>query len=328
MCAVLALALLPGEAVADEAGSDPDGRSATSATFTPADFRAAPYLGNGRIGSTIPPSGAGYQGYGDAVRGSFPLWQPRYTGTFLAGFYALQTGSYNNTQVIAALPAWSGLAVTVGDRTYQPDVEPTTVSNYQQTLNYRDAMVTTRTTWSPDTGRQLDLTYQTFVSRSQPNLAVQRLTVTPQFSGELAVTDLIDGAAARRVAPVASSADPTGRQSTVGVRAEGTDDTAFVVSTVDTPDATTGTAVVAPGADTAGLRFGVAVEAGHSYTFTKYVGIASTDDGADPREIATAASRAGRAQGFAGEYADHTRAWQHSEQRDRARPVAVLPGHR
>jgi trehalose/maltose hydrolase-like predicted phosphorylase len=307
--------------VADETGSDPSDWSATSTTFTPADFHTAPYLGNGRIGSTIPPSGAGYQGYDDAARGTFPLWQPRYTGTFLAGFYARQTGSYNNTQVIAALPAWSGLAVTVGDRTYQPDVDPSTVSNYRQTLNYRDATVTTRATWSPGTERQLDLTYRTFVSRSQPNLAVQRLTVIPQFSGELAVTDLIDGAAARRVTPVASAADPTSRQSTVGVRAEGTDNTAFVVSTVDTPDETTGTTAIAPGGGTAGLRFSVAVEAGHSYTFTKYVGIASTDDGTDPQAIATAAAGTARAQGFDTDHADHGRAWQQLWQ-----PALEIPG--
>lgn len=316
VCTALALALLPGQAVADEARSDPDSWSAVSTTFTPADFHAAPYLGNGRIGSTIPPSGAGYQGYDDAVRTSFPLWQPRYTGTFLAGFYARQTPSLNNTQVIggnteviAALPAWSGLAVTVDSKTYQPDVDPATVINYRQTLNYREATVTTHTTWSPGTGRRLDLTYQTFVSRSRPNLAVQRLTVTPQFSGELAVTDLIDGAAARRVSPVASFTDPTGRQSTVGVRAEGTDHTAFIVSTVDTPDTTTSTPAVASGADTAGLRFGGTVEAGQSYTFTKYVGIASTDDGTDPRAIATATSRAARARGFGAEHADHAEAW-------------------
>ncbi|WP_327117728.1 haloacid dehalogenase [Nocardia sp. NBC_01730] len=307
-CAFVPLPGMSAVATAQGGQAVGDDWSAVSETFEPENFRAAPYLGNGRIGAMIPPSGGGYQDYGVSVRTSFPLVQPRYTGTYLAGFYASQSVSWNNREVIAALPAWSGLTVDVAGRTYQADVDPAALTHYRQRLNYRDATATTEATWTPDAEHRLDLTYRTFVSRAQPNLAVQQLTVTPHFSGPLTVTDLIDGAAARRVTPTTATSDPNRGQTTVGVRADGTDSTAFLVSTVATPDELGGTALPTNGS-TAGIRFDGTVAAGRSYTVTKYVGIASGADGADPRAIATEVSDSSAAQGFAAAHAEHAAAW-------------------
>ncbi|MET8426007.1 glycosyl hydrolase family 65 protein [Nocardia sp. NPDC004860] len=275
--------------------------------FSPNDFRAAPFLGNGRIGAMIPPSGAGYQGYGEGVVTSYPLQEPRYTGTYLAGFYA-DAPSLQTTQALAALPAWSGLTVAADGNTYQADVDPATVGTYSQRLNYRDATATTKATWSPSPEHHVDLEFETFISRSEPNLAIQKLTVTPHYSGQLDITDLIDGAAARRVTPVTASSDAASKQSTVGVRAENTDSTAYLVSTIDTPDNLIATSIPAA-ANTTGLGFTASMTAGHAYTFTKYVGIASSDDGPDPRAIATAASQRGLERGYAAEHTDHVAAW-------------------
>ncbi|WP_169813523.1 glycoside hydrolase family 65 protein [Nocardia vaccinii] len=279
--------------------------SATSDMFAPNDFRAAPYLGNGRIGTMLPPSGGGYHDYGDTARTAFPLQQPRYTGTFLAGFYARAAPSPQYTQVIAALPAWSGLTVGVLGHEYRADVDPAAVHDYRQTLDYRTATATTRVTWTPDPGHRVRLRYDTFVSRSRPDLAVQRLTLVPDFSGDVEVTDLIDAAAARRVSPVTAFADPAREQSVAGVRADGSADTAFVVSAVDTPRHTAAAALPA----TSGIRYTTPVTAGGEYTFTKYVGISSTDYGPDPRAAAAAAAESGRAAGYRTEYGAHTDAW-------------------
>lgn len=306
VCAALASTAICGSAQA-RAIDTSEGWSATSEVFAPNDFRAAPYVGNGRIGGMIPPSGAGYQGYGKGVITSYPLQEPRYTGTYLAGFYA-SAPSLSTTQALAALPAWSGLTVAADGATYQPDVAAGTVASYRQRLDYRAATVTTTATWSPTPEHRIDLDYDTFVSRSDPNLAIQRLTLTPRYSGRLDITDLIDGAAARRVTPVTARSDSAGHRSVVGVRAEHTDSTAFLVSTIDTPGGVTATPIPAA-PNTAGLRFDTAVAAGHSYTFTKYVGIASTDDGPDPRALAAAASQRGRDHGYAAEHAAHTAAW-------------------
>ncbi|MEU7629580.1 glycosyl hydrolase family 65 protein [Nocardia sp. NPDC049220] len=319
-CALVPLPGISAVAVAQDEETDGDDWSAVSETFEPENFRAAPYLGNGRIGAMIPPSGGGYHDYGTLVRTSFPLLEPRYTGTYLAGFYARQSGSLNNTEVIAALPAWSGLTLDVAGRTYQADVDPATLTQYRQRLNYRDATATTEATWAPDAEHRLDLTYRTFVSRAQPNLAVQQLSITPRFSGPLTVTDLIDGAAARRVTATTADADPDRKQITVGMRADGTDSAAFLVSTVTTPDELNGIALPANGL-TAGTRFDGTVAAGRSYTVTKYVGIASNADGADPRAIATEISDSGAAHGFAATHAEHAAAW------DRLwEPAIEIPG--
>lgn len=297
--------------------------SATSDTFAPGDFHAAPYLGNGRIGTVLPPSGGGYHDYGDAVRTSFPLQQSRYTGTYLAGFYAqaalspeyLRAPQY--TQVIAALPAWTGLTVEVDGHRYDADVDPATVHTYRQTLDYRTATVTTRADWTPDPRHRLRLRYDTFVSRDRPDLAVQKLTVTPDRPGEVAVVDRIDGAAARRVVPVTTTADPSTGRTVAGVRADGTADTAFVVSSVDSPPQAVGTAL--PGAD--GIRYVLPVTGDDSYTFTAYTGISSTDYGPDPLAAATAAAESGRAQGFEAAHSAHAAQWDRLWQ-----PALDIPG--
>lgn len=297
----LSLTLTPGLVTAENRAADD--WSATSEDFDPADFRAAPYLGNGRIGTMIPPSGGGYQDYGPNIRTSFPLEQPRYTGTYLAGFYAREPLSWNNTEVIAALPTWSGLAIDIGGREYRPDVDPATVRNYRQTMNFRTATASTRVSWIPEEGRQVDLEFETFLSRAQPDLAVQQLTITPRWSGELAVSDLFDSATARRVTPTEAHSDPARNQHMIGVQANGTDDLAYLVSTI-APPRDTSTAPV-PG----GLRYTASVSAGRSYRFVKYVGISSTDYGADPRAQAVQASESAQATGIAALSSDHIEAW-------------------
>ncbi|MFI9504099.1 hypothetical protein [Nocardia sp. NPDC052566] len=298
---VLALSLTPGVTMAEVGG--PEGWSATSEVFAPGDFRAAPYLGNGRIGTMVPPSGGGFQDYGPDVRTSFPLEQPRYTGTYLAGFYARAALSWNNTQVIAALPSWSGLTIGVAGKEYRPDVDPATVQDYRQTMNFRTATVTTQASWQPEQGHRVDLRFDTFLSRARPDLAVQQVTITPRHTGEVAVTDAFDAATARRVIPVEAYADPARNQNTIGVRAEGTEDVAYLVSTVTAPEGARTESV--PG----GLRYSTAMTDGRAYRFVKYVGISSTDYGADPKGQAVRASEAGPVGGVDARSAEHVAAW-------------------
>ncbi|WP_158675556.1 glycoside hydrolase family 65 protein [Nocardia stercoris] len=303
---ILIVASAPGAFVPGIAAAEPDaGWSAVSDSFAPDDFRAAPYLGNGRIGTMLPPSGGGYHDYGDAVRTAFPLEQSRYTGTYLAGFYAQAAPSPAYTQVIAALPGWSGFDIGVGADRYTPEVDPATIGDYRQTLDYRTAAVTTRATWAPEPGVAVRLCFETFVSRATPDLAVQRLTVTPSYSGDLVVTDRLDAAAERRVTPVTTFADPVNHRVVAGVRADGTADTAFVVSTIDAPQRSTPQAWP----DGSGIDYRTTVTADRSYTFTKYVGISSTDYAADPLAAATSAAESGRAAGFDADRSRHIAEW-------------------
>ncbi len=297
----LAWAPTPTIAQARDTGA---GWSATADAFVPQDFHSAPYLGNGRIGTMLPPSGSGYQDYGENARTSFPLEQPRYTGTFLAGFYAAVTHP-QYTQVIAALPSWSGFGVASAGQSYDAGVDPAAVHDYSQELGYRTATVVTQARWVPDAEHSMRLRHETFISRARADLAVQRLTVIPDYTGQLEVTDLIDVAAARRAAPVTAYADLGRDRSVAAVRADGTQDTAFVVSAVDRPDAAAADQV--PG--TSGIRYTLPVSAGTSYTFTKYVGISSTDYGPDPRAAATDAADYGRSHGFDSIHAEHAAQW-------------------
>ncbi|WP_328396582.1 haloacid dehalogenase [Nocardia sp. NBC_00416] len=316
----LAALLAPAQTIADPSVAADDGWIAVSPEFVPDDHRRAPYLGNGAFGTVVPPTGAGYQDYGSGDRTSWPLLEPRYTGTFAAGFYARTGDGLTFDQVIAALPAWTGLTVSVGEHSYAPGVDPATLSGYRQTLDYRAATVTTAVTWTPDSGRRIDLLFQTFLSRARPNLGVQRLTLTPHFTGTVGVTDLLDGAAARRTTPLAAESDPAGYRTTVGVRARNDVGTAYEVSAFRTPGGAPAEPVPSSGS-TAGLRVTEPVIAGRASTFTKYVGLASTADSRDPTAAARAASEAGLAAGFDTLYAEHAADWQRLWQ-----PSIEIPG--
>ncbi|MEU1981661.1 haloacid dehalogenase [Nocardia sp. NPDC019395] len=320
-CLALLAPPVPARTFAEAPGPADDDWTAVSADYVPEDHRRAPFLGNGAFGTVVPPTGAGYQDYGPDNLTSWPLQQPRYTGTFAAGFYARTGDGPTFDQTIAALPAWTGLTVSAGEHTYAPGVDPATLSGYRQRLDFRTATVTTATTWTPAPGYRVDLVYETFLSRSRPNLGIQRLTLTPHFTGTVVVTDLLDGAAARRVTPLVAETDPARYRTTVGVGAAGDTGTAFEVSTLVTPSRTPAEPVPASGA-TAGLRVAEPVTAGDGYTFTKYVGLSSTADAADPATVARSASADGLAAGFDALHGEHTGEWHRLWE-----PAIEIPGH-
>lgn len=271
-----------------------------------ADYVSQPYLANGRIGTMLPATGQGYQG--DLGPTGWPLYTPRYAGSLLAGFYARSGGM----ERIAALPTWSTLTLEVDGQRWAPGVPASQVARWRQTLDLRRALVTTRAIWTPAPGKATALTYEVFADRADQHVAVVRLEVTPRWSGQLSVESLLDGRGARRVSADGAHYDAATGLIAVSVRAEQTGKLASEAAVLEASPDVHAASRVASGLRqpmTAGERWAFPVVAGTTYTITKYVGIASGDDGADPAVIAQHAAERARQRGWAALLAEDAQAW-------------------
>jgi trehalose/maltose hydrolase-like predicted phosphorylase len=256
---------------------------------------APTFTGNGYIGIRVPPAGQGYAA------------KPVPINPTLAGFYAQAPGQ---VQQRADLPAWSALTYTDGGKNFS--LAAGQVTGWRQQLDLRDGVITTTATWTAPNGHVTDLRYAVFTDRARPDTAIVRLELTPHWSGQANVTDLMDGTPATLTTGVTAGWDTTAHRYWQAIRAKGTGLIAGLASQV----------VLGPGArqvtDTAGgssssqtvgqlIRF--RVSSGHSYSVTKYVGIVTGPTAAAATAAARQQSKAAAAAGFAGAVAENTAAW-------------------
>lgn len=288
----------------------------TSRSIDPDDTHHA-YVGNGYLGQRIPPNGTGYAASGEKT--GFPLYTPRYDGAFAAGLYSHNKKTAKNRQAVAALPTWSTLDVATRGRrgeTFSSATPRGRISHYRQSLDMRRGLVHTALTWTAKDGRATDLAYDVLADRNHPHAAAVRATLRPHWNGTAHITDAIDGRGARRLkqtgggpAPTSRSGDPT---MNVTFRADGTKTPGAVASTLHADDGLrTARPHPARAAKDLTAKQGLTFSArrGHTYAFTKYVGVDTGHTAKDPAHSALAASRAAAARGWHATYAAHTASW-------------------
>ncbi|MFJ9248056.1 discoidin domain-containing protein [Streptomyces sp. NPDC101776] len=262
-----------------------------------------PYVGNGYLGTRVPPAGAGYAASGEKT--GWPLYTPRYDGAFVSGLYARGPVNTAGREALAALPNWTGLDVTAGTETYG-GTSTGRVTQYRQTLDLRCGYVRTSLTWTTADGRRTDLVYDVLAARDTPHTGAVRLRVTPHWDGELTLTDRLDGRGARRVRQT-SGGRIGDRAIRVAFRTDGTGVDGAVASALDVPGGSQHT--YKQGELSASQASVLHVRSGRSYTATKYVGVDTALTSRDPRSAAQdAADRAAR-RGWDALLASHTAAW-------------------
>jgi trehalose/maltose hydrolase-like predicted phosphorylase len=112
----------------------------------------------------------------------------------------------------AAIPTWSTLLVSAGAETYSPATPAGEISNFQQSLSLGCGLLRTSLTWTAADGKATDLVYDVIADRTDPHVGAVRVQVTPRWSGSATVTDVLDGAGARRMSQTGGGAykgDPT-----------------------------------------------------------------------------------------------------------------------
>jgi trehalose/maltose hydrolase-like predicted phosphorylase len=312
---VAAIALAPA-GVASAAVSSPcpgdqgdpttSGWALSTTTFDNAYTRHA-YVGNGYLSQRVPATGTGY--VETTQKTGWPLYTPAYDGAFVAGLYGSEPSTAPHDAAIAAIPTWSTLKVTVGPDTYSATTPASQNSNFRQTLFLRCGVLRTTLTWTPSAGRATDLAYDVIAARNSPHVGAVRLTVTPRWSGNATVTDLIDGAGARRIAQTGGGAVKGSRTVDVAFQTA-TGKAGAVASTLSTavqPTSSSSTNNAKNLSASQGVTF--AASSGTSYEFTKFVGVDTALTSSTPEQSAIAASQAAASGGWAKLFSGHASAW-------------------
>ncbi|MEU5772250.1 discoidin domain-containing protein [Streptomyces venezuelae] len=334
LTAVLLAGTLVASVPSAAAGTAPDGDSTPAAhcrtgngwtlgTTTRADAKDThhAFVGNGYLGQRVPPNGAGYTD--SEAKTGWPLFTPRYDGSFVSGLYAHNKQTAEDRQAVAALPNWTALTVGTGGAhgdTFNSSTPSGRISDYRQSLLLHCGVVRTSLTWTAADGRRTDLVYEVLADRTDPHVGAVRMRMTPHWSGKATVTDMLDGRGARRI-----------QQTGGGDRTGGHRDGSGTAPSMDVAFRTDGTKVDGAVASTLradqGVRGGKAQQArkaqdltarqsidmpvrrGQSYGFTKYVGIDTGLTSRTPRRDATATSRRAADRGWRTMLRSHTAAW-------------------
>ncbi|MFD9903969.1 discoidin domain-containing protein [Streptomyces sp. NPDC059063] len=296
-----------------------DGWTLDSTRIDPEDTHHA-FVGNGYLGQRVAPNGAGYTD-SDAKTG-WPLFTPRYDGSFVSGLYAHNKQTAGDRQAVAALPTWTPLTVSTGGPgadTFNSSTPPGRISAYRQSLNLHCGLVRTTLTWTASDGRRTDLVYEVLADRTNPHVGAVRLKLRPHWSGEATVTDLLDGRGARRVQQTGGGDRTRGERHgrpgptmDVAFRTDGTKVDGAVASTLRTGHGVRDAREQrADGARklTARQALTLPVRSGESYELTKYVGVDTALTSRAPRKDATAASRRAAERGWDALLKSHSAAW-------------------
>lgn len=267
------------------------------------------YVGNGYLSQRVPSTGTGYINTGEKT--GWPLYTPRYTGAFVSGLYAADPALAEGRAILAAIPTWSTLAVTVGGETFDGATAGTDISNYRQTLYLRCGLLRTSLTWTTSAGKITELVYDVLADRNDANVGAVRVQVTPHWAGTAKVVDVIDGAGARRVV-----------QTHGGRRGQQTMDVAFRTLTTNIDGAVASTLSLGRNVRPTAERFSKArdltashlvafpVKAGRTYQLAKFVGVDTELGSKNPRRAATRASQGAARTGWDRLYDRHAASWQ------------------
>jgi trehalose/maltose hydrolase-like predicted phosphorylase len=279
---------LTGARAADEAGT-----FLLTATNSGSGY-APTFTGNGLLGVRVPPTGQGY------AAGTVP------TQSELAGFYAQTPGG---VQQRANIPTWSTLRYSDGGVAFALSSGRT--SNWRQSIDLRTGVVTTTAHWTAPNGHVTDLSYQLLTDRARQHVGLVRLTLTPRWSGTATVTDTIDGSPAALSSQVGKGWTVPARRDWVTVQTEGTKIHATIASQLETSSNVKATITPIDQAtdQSVGQQLDFPATAGQSYTITKYAGVESSQDTADPTAGAQAEVSSAAATGFDGLLSANNAAW-------------------
>ncbi|MFH8796841.1 discoidin domain-containing protein [Streptomyces sp. NPDC017941] len=323
LAGVLVAALPPTAAAGGGAAATPPtptdcrqggGWTLESTRIDPEDSHHA-YVGNGYLGQRVPPNGSGYAASG--AKTGWPLFTPRYDGSFVSGLYAHNKQTAENRQAVAALPTWTPLTVTTGGaraETFNSSTPSGRISAYRQSLLMHCGIVRTSLTWTASDGRRTDLVHEVLADRADPHVGAVRMTMRPHWNGDATVTDVIDGRGARRVAQTGGG-DRHGRRGPamdVAFRTDGTEVAGAVASTLRAGHGVSGARERGAGRAaklTNRQSLTLPVRSGRSYEFTKYVGVDTGLTSRAPRKDATRASQRAAARGWNAVLRSHTAAW-------------------
>ncbi|KAK9446472.1 glycosyl hydrolase family 65 central catalytic domain-containing protein [Limtongia smithiae] len=313
-----------------------------STIFTTNRFQIQPYVSNGYIGARLPVESVGFSvdlsdsEDGGSVNGSeptngWPLFSPRFTGAYIAGFWNLQADTpatnfpelleRGGESVISTVPIWANLFVGVDGTYYGVGVNASHVQNYSQSLSLKHGIVETKLKWLPDgsEAKAVNLSYEILAHRKIPTLAMIKLDIVCSENTTIKIADVLDGQGSYRTEFFESgystrdntgmwtSVSPTGLPNTVAYEYSHlgfSDDKAVNF------DYKSNYSYASDDAATISQEFEVTLEAGKEFTVYKFVGVASTDAYANPKRVAEYTARVASTIGWRLAELDHKVVWE------------------
>lgn len=290
----------------------------TSTAYQPLDFVQQPFVGNGYLGLRIPAIGQGYQG-GNLGKAGFPLFNDRYTAALVAGLYE-NTKRGNRiypdagpSDYIASLSTWSEMDLAVGPSELNAFTPAGRISHYRQSVNMRDALVTTSFTWRAAPRKTVDVCTTVLANRARMHLGEVRLIFRPSWTGTIALSSLLNGRGAERITATGRKIDTDAGLATITFTTPGRNtaavETELTVAGQGTAIERSRTIEPPQAKATAGLSWTIPVVAGGTYEVTKYVGISTANDPGIPGEVAAQTAREAARTGWRELLDEHKRAW-------------------
>jgi trehalose/maltose hydrolase-like predicted phosphorylase len=274
-------------------------------------FEAEPYVGNGYLGLRIPAAGMGF--LGDLGKVGWPIGTERIASAIAAGVYAkVADGTIyqDQKQAIALLPTWSTLTFADASGVYSPaTASETNIGDYRQALDLRTGVVTTSGTWTSPGGNKTRFTYRVATDRARSHIAVVTLELRPMWTGKATVSNVLDGAGARRLDLASAAVDLPTQTVHVTSKTKGTNILVAESATLRSSCRSSPSEPTSQTPGTAAEQVTFEAQAGKTCTFVKYVAVVSGRDSSTPESDARTESQEAAHRGFAAFEQENRTAW-------------------
>lgn len=287
-------------------------------------------LSNGYIGSAVAALGPFFEFDlpvdGDNI-GGWPLFSRRQTFATIGGFWNSQERTngtnfewlyqYGGESVISGVPHWAGIVLDLGGTTYlDASTSNTTISNFQSMMDFKRGSMQWAFTWTPNQDVSFEVSFDMIIHKLYVNQAMVQMQVTPSVDYNATIVNVLNGDCAVRSDFVEkgeienmiySAVRPSGINNVTGyvyagMTISGAGFSPSSSDITDRPYAGNNESSIAQAFDTTFTANGTA-------TFTKFVGIASTDAFEDPNLTARGAAMSGIETGFDAALQSHVDEW-------------------
>lgn len=263
---------------------------------------------------------------GDNVNG-WPLFSRRQTFATVGGFWDSQAttnesnfpwlSQYGWDSAISGIPHWSGIVPDLGGNNFlAASTNSSSIRNFRTSLDMKNGLMNWAFTWSPSGHGSFNISYQMFAHKLNINQGFVTMNITAANTTNLTIANVINGDSAVRSTPGSKGVD-SGIIFT-SVRPNGIQNvTAFIYSSLSNSGATVRSVqqatwerpYVGNNESSIASALNVTLQAGQVATFTKFVGIASSDGFAQPRVVAREAALAARQAGYSASLQTHASEW-------------------
>ena len=286
-------------------------------------------VANGYIGINVAALGPFFEVQspvdGDNING-WPLFDQRLTFATIGGFFDSEPklngtnfpwlSQYGWDTAISGIPHWSGIELDLGNgMSLDQDTPSSAISKFNSTLDMKRGLMNWAFTWTPSRDESFDITYQMFAHKLRVNQAFVTMTVTPAKAAEVAyVSNVLNGNSAVRTNFIGkgtsgdmiySAVSPNGVSNVTGYVYAGLNATGVTLHPASDKFVTHG----GTNESSIAQAFSVSLQAGKTVTFSKYVGVASSDGFSNPNSTAMAAAMTAMKNGYTASMASHVAEW-------------------